>query len=191
MKRRCITRLFSKTALLICLGLLGLGTVYAEDLNIKFILVWATNDEAPPEKHKELSAQLEKKLQSGAPYKWKHYYEMHKTNVVLHPKETRKIEMSKHCLLEATNPNDGRIQVNLYGEGKPVSKHVEPLPAGQIVTLGGNAKNDTGWMILIQRKDDKKDADVKPVPAKTEPVKTEPVKTEPVKTEPVKTEPVK
>jgi hypothetical protein len=176
MNSRRITRTLSKAALALCLGLFGATAVHAEDLNVKFVLVWAANDESPPQNYKELSTQMQKKLQSGAPYKWKHYYEVHKTNVVLHPKETRKIEMSKHCMLEATNPNDGRIQVNLYGEGKPVSKHVEPLPVGQLVTLGGNAKNDTAWMILIQRKDDKKDAETKPMPAKAGPAKSEPAK---------------
>ena len=121
----------------------GKGVVRAEDLHIKCVLVWATNEENS--KHKEVGAELEKKLRL-APYKWSHYYEVHRTNVVIHPKETKKIKMSEHCLLEASNPNDGRIQVNVVGEGKPVSKHLEPLPEGQTLTFGGDAKNDTGWL---------------------------------------------
>jgi hypothetical protein len=128
------------------------GVARAEDLHIKCVLVWATNEENS--KHKEVGAELEKKLRL-APYKWSHYYEVHHTNVVIHPKQTKKIKMSDHCLLEATNPNDGRIQVNVVGEGKPVSKHLEPLPEGQTLTFGGDAKNDTGWLLLIQRKDPK------------------------------------
>jgi hypothetical protein len=135
----------------------------AEDLHIKCVLVWATNEENT--KHKEVGSELEKKLRL-APYKWSHYYEVHHTNTVIHAKETKKIKMSEHCLLEATNPDDGRIQVNLVGEGKPVSKHLEPLPVGQTLTFGGDAKNDTGWLLLIQRKDPKTEADAKAEQAK-------------------------
>jgi hypothetical protein len=155
-----------RLGLIIFLSVWSAGVVRAEDLNLKCLLIWATNDESSPNpKHKEISPELDTKLRA-TPYKWKHYFEVHQTNVVLHSKELKKIEMSKHCLLEATNRNDGRIQLNLYGEGKPVSKHTEPLPPGQIVILSGPSKNDTGWLVLIQRLDPKNDHDAKAEHAK-------------------------
>ncbi|MDB6121504.1 MAG: hypothetical protein JWQ71_497 [Pedosphaera sp.] len=158
MKRCRITHKIYKLGLLVLLGCFSGGLIHAEDLHIKCIVVWATNDETS--KYKEISPELEKKL-LVAPYKWKHYYEVHKTNTVLAPKQTKKLKMSEHCLLEATNPNDGRIQVNLVGEGKPVSKNVEPLKVGQTVAFSGDAKNDAGWFVMIHRYDPKAKQDSK------------------------------
>lgn len=143
--------------LVVCLGLGGVAASRAEDINLKCLLVWATNDtNSPDPKHKVIGPQLDAKLRA-TPYKWKNYFQVHSTNVILHTKELKKIDMSKHCSLEATNLNDGRIQLNLYGEGKLVSKHTEPMPKDQIVILSGPSKNDTGWLVLIKRQELKSD----------------------------------
>jgi len=63
------------------------------------------------------------------------------------------IKLSDHCSLDMKNLGEDRVEALLYGEGKPVSKHVEKLTKDWPVVFGGDAKNNTAWLIVIQKTD--------------------------------------
>ncbi len=126
-------------------------------------LVWGTNDPMSPDpNHKPVDPKLEKILRNG-PYRWKYYYQVNRVVVTLASGETRKgVKMSSKCVLDMTNPGDGRVEVILHGDGKKVSKHAEPFPKDKHFILGGNAQNETAWFVVLTRIDSPPKAD-KPV----------------------------
>jgi hypothetical protein len=147
MKVRCALIIF------FTLTLLGLASQAAEtpDIHLEAVLVWGTNGEKPADKDlKELEATLAHKL-SKTPYKWKNYFEVERKNVVIPQKSVKQVPMSKHCSLEITNLGDNRVEVKLFGKGKPVSRNIESLAVGQTMIIGGDDKNDTAWLIVLRQ----------------------------------------
>ena len=140
--------------LLIVSLLLSVGSIPASpegDLNLEALLVWGTNDEnSPNPAHKPVEPALDRKL-SKSPYKWKHYFEVNRQRATIAPNASKKIAMSDKCSLEVKNVGDSRIEVKLYGEGKQVCRQVEALPPGDTLILGGDAKNDTAWLVILKR----------------------------------------
>ena len=126
----------------------------ATDLALDIQLIWATNDEhSSNPNHKPIDADLAKKL-SKAPYKWNNYFLIGRQTVELPTGQGKKgIKLSDHCSLDMKNLGDDRVEALLYGEGKPVSKHVEKLTKDWPVVFGGDAKNNTAWLIVIQKTD--------------------------------------
>jgi hypothetical protein len=125
-----------------------------EPLRVQVQLIWGTNDpQSPNPKHKEIDVHLAKKL-SKSPYRWKNYFEVNRQIESIPVTQTRKnIKMSEHCTLDIKNLGDGRVEVTLHGDGKPVSRHVEPLQNDWPLILAGNAKNDTAWLVVIKKAD--------------------------------------
>lgn len=118
-------------------------------------LIWGTNDEKSPDpKHKEIEPALAKKLRK-TPYKWKNYFEVNRQKTTVASGSAQKVAMSRECDLEIKNLGDERIEVKLFGNKKLVSRNVEPLPASQTLIIGGDAKNETAWLIVITRSDEK------------------------------------
>ncbi len=127
-----------------------------DSMQIQAILVWATNEETPNDKKlKEVDPELAKRFRH-TPYKWKYYFEVERKEIGLTEKASSRLPMSEHCALEIRNLGDERVEVKLIGEGKPVSRHLEYLPKGQTVVLGGDAKNDTAWFIVLRQTPAKK-----------------------------------
>lgn len=126
------------------------------ELDLEAQLIWGTNDEKSPDpNHKDVDPAVAKKL-SHSPYKWKNYFEVNRQKTSVAAGTTQKLVMSKQCEIEIKNLNDDRIEVKLFGNKKPVSRHVTALPPGQIFIVGGDAKNDTAWLIVIKRAEAKK-----------------------------------
>jgi hypothetical protein len=142
--------------LALCLFATGLRVESAQAgdaLTIQAQLVWGTNDpESPNPKHKPVDAELAKKL-SKAPYRWKYYFEVKRLDTTLALGETKPLSMSEKCKIDIKNMGGEKVEVKLYGEGKPVSKHVEKLVNDWPLVLSGNAKNDTAWLVVIQKGD--------------------------------------
>jgi hypothetical protein len=63
--------------------------------------------------------------------------------------------MSEHCMLTVRSLGDNRFEVKLQGDGKPVSTHTETLQDDWPLILSGDAKNNTAWLVVIQKVTDK------------------------------------
>lgn len=137
----------------------------AESLKVEALLIWGTDaQESPNPKHKPVDTDLAKRL-SKSPYRWKHYFEVSHHKVEIPSGATvSNIEMSKHCQLNIKNLGSGRAEVALYGEGKLVSKHNEPLLKDRILVLGGNASDETAWFVVIRKVDSGISTASSPVP---------------------------
>ena len=59
--------------------------------------------------------------------------------------------MSPRCVLEIKNLGDERVEVRLHGNGKPVSIHKESLKDNGLLVLGGEAANETAWLVTIRK----------------------------------------
>jgi hypothetical protein len=154
MKRLCFLPVSLFLALCLLAVTLGAEVARAGDaLSIQAQLVWGTNDQQPPDfKHKPIDAELAKKL-SKAPYRWKYYFEVKRMDAALALGETKPLSMSEKCKIDIKNAGGDMVEVKLYGEGKPVSKHTEKLVNDWPLILSGDAKNDTAWLVVIKKVD--------------------------------------
>jgi hypothetical protein len=125
---------------------------FKEPMHVEMLLLWGTNDPMSPDPdHKPVDAEMARKL-AKSPYRWKYYYVVNRHHVTLGPGETKNgIKMSPKCVLDMTNPADGKIEVTFHGDGKKLLKHNVPFPKGELYLLGGDAKNETAWFVALKR----------------------------------------
>jgi acylphosphatase len=127
----------------------------AEPLKVQARLVWGTNDpKSPNTNHVAVDDALAKKL-AASPFKWKYYFEVNKVSADIPANTIKPLEMSKHCTVSIKNLGDGRVEIKLEGEGKPVARQVEPLVENWPLILSGDSKNDTAWLVVIEKISDK------------------------------------
>ena len=128
-------------------------SVHAEGEGIKLEaqLIWATNDkEDPNPKHKPVASEIREKL-NQLPLKWVNYFEVNKLPVEIPKGESRKVKLSDKCEVEIKNLDGSKVEVALLGKGDPVWKRIQSLPKGEILILGGNAPNDSAWLVALKR----------------------------------------
>jgi hypothetical protein len=124
-------------------------TTQAAERNLEAQLLWATDDSKSPDpSHKPVDGVLEKKLKS-VPLKYKHYFEVKRQPFNISEKEYTRVEMSKQCYIEVKDKGEGRVTVKLYGGGKFVKRVDSALPMGETVTLAGDDKNGTAWLVVV------------------------------------------
>jgi hypothetical protein len=141
--------LLISAALLLCCA----GTARAEDaIHGQALLIWATDTaQSPNPKHIPVDPDLARKL-SRSPYRWKYYFEVRRQDLNIPVGEVKtNIVMSKHCVLDVRNPGGNRVEVKLYGEGKPVSKTNEKFVEDWPLIFAGSARNDTAWLVVLRR----------------------------------------
>jgi hypothetical protein len=150
MKRlRSVSRNFRVT--LCALAMFALAINASDTLPIQAQLIWGTNDPQPTNsKHKPVDEALAKKL-GASPYRWQHYFEIKRLDTTLGLNESKPLSMSEKCRIDIKNLGGDRVEVKLYGEGKPVSKHVEKIATDWPLVLSGNASNHTAWLVVIQK----------------------------------------
>jgi len=140
--------------LALCLGMAALlgAPAYAQNLKVEAKLVWGTDDsKSPNPKHHPLDPTLARRL-GKSPYRWKNYFEETQQIVEVPVGQTKsKIIMSPRCVLEIKNLGDERVEVRLHGNGKPVSIHKESLKDNGLLVLGGEAENETAWLVTIRK----------------------------------------
>jgi hypothetical protein len=124
----------------------------APDLHLQAQLLWAGDGAQPPEgkNYKPVEPAISKKLKD-LPLKWKSYFEVSRTNFVVGSDVLRKVAVSAKCELEVKTQGDSRVEVSLIGKGKEVIKRTQSLPEGEILVLGGNAPNDTCWLVILRQ----------------------------------------
>jgi len=124
----------------------------AGDMNLEAQLIWGTNDTKTDAKLKPADPELVRKLQAS-PFKWDHYFEMHREQFALKLNQEKSIPMSRNCIISVTNLKDQQIQLRLFGKGVLANTVSQSLPKGQLLITGGNAENSTAWFIVLRHVD--------------------------------------
>ena len=144
----------------------------AADRKMEARLIWGTNeDKSPNPAHKPLDGELARKLRE-MPLKWKNYFEVDRHVFTINTATYTNIEMSKKCRIEVKNKGGNNVTVKLYGEGKQVNRVDKPLPPGEVLTLGGDAKDKNAWFITVRPLN----GESKSLDARKEPVIAKPAK---------------
>jgi hypothetical protein len=126
-------------------------TSRAEELKVQAQLIWGTNEkESPDAKHQPVDAEVAKKLKQ-LPLKWDHYFVVKKLQVDVPVNGTKKEALSEKCAIEIKDEGSGNVEISLFGKGHQVVKRKQQLPKGEVVVLGGNAPNETAWLVVLKR----------------------------------------
>jgi hypothetical protein len=123
-----------------------------ENLTVQALLIWGTNDpQSSNPKHKAVDERLALKLRSHC--RWTNYFEINRQVVSIPAGKTNSVPMSERCKLEVANLGNDRVEVKLYGQGRPVSSHKERVAIDWPLILSGDAKNGTAWFVVIRKLD--------------------------------------
>jgi hypothetical protein len=144
-----------KRTLFTAVLLLGLAVLAARaaEFKLEAQLVWATSEASSPNpKHQPVEGDVARKLAS-LPLKWSHFFVENQKDFVLDETAAREVRLSEKCRVEVKSAGDNKVEVALFGNGKPVWKGVQPLPRGEILVLGGNAPGDSAWLVTLKRKE--------------------------------------
>jgi len=137
-----------------CLSLVAvLGAVSSKaagDMTFQVHLIWGTDGEKPKDKPlKPVDTKLEEKLKGV--FKWRNYYEVNHQPLALPKDNNQKLTLSDKCEIQVQDLGNSRVEVRLFGEGRPVVKKAQSIPPGEIILLGGESKNDTAWFVMLVR----------------------------------------
>ena len=121
------------------------------ELRFEAFLIWATNaDKSPNPAHKPVTPEVRRKL-SGLPLKWKNYFEVNRQQFAVASGGSDRVELSKKCALELRDIDGKHVEISLFGKGEQVLKRTQALPQGEMLVLGGNAPDETGWLVVLKR----------------------------------------
>ncbi len=152
-----MTRKFSPAAVPLWLSVMlvwsacAFSTAQAGDLKFEAQLVWGTDDSKPPEgkTYKPVDPQLGERLKKLL--KWKNYFEVRHTNIVVTPMTAKKAMVSDKCEVDVKDLGASNVEVVFFGKGKEVARQKQALPRGEMLVLGGNAPNATAWLVTLKR----------------------------------------
>ncbi len=114
-------------------------------------LVWGTNDDRSPDpKHKPVETDVKAKLE-GLPLKYTNYFEVNRQSLEITSTGVNKVTLSEKCEVEVHSLGNSTFEVALYGKGKQVVKRKQNLAKGEMLVVGGNAPNDTAWLVVLKR----------------------------------------
>ena len=137
----------------LCFALLwsGVAAAHAKDLKFEAILVWAADvDKSPDPHHKPVGPEVRKKLKE-LPLRWKNYFEVNRKSLPVAQGGTGEVSLSEKCSIRVTDVDGKHVEVSLIGKGEPVLKRTQPLARGEMLVLGGNAPDETGWLVVLKR----------------------------------------
>lgn len=135
---------------LVALFVTSVGMASAADRKLEARLIWGTNEEKSPDaSHKLLDGELAKKL-GDMPLKWKKFFEVNRQVFSINATNYTKIVMSKKCYIEVKDKGANNVTVKVYGDGKQVKRVDKPLPKGDVLTVGGDAKDNNAWFITVR-----------------------------------------
>ncbi len=132
--------------------LFPVASVRAEsgDMNIEALLIWGTNDTTHDPKLKPAETKLAEKLKHS-PFKWDHYFEMHREDIKLKLNEEKTITMSRNCVISVTSLKDEQVKFQLFGKGVLANTVTQSLPKGRLLITGGDAENSTAWFVVLRQ----------------------------------------
>ncbi|HSU53490.1 MAG TPA: hypothetical protein VLT36_05490 [Candidatus Dormibacteraeota bacterium] len=114
-------------------------------------LIWGTNDpKSPDDKHKPVDAEVGKKLKA-LPLKWANYFLVNKKSLEVAPGGEKKEPISEKCAVEVQDKGKSTFEISLFGKGERVVKRSQTLHVGEMLVLGGNAPNETSWLVVVKR----------------------------------------
>jgi hypothetical protein len=122
------------------------------DMTLEAQLIWGTNDTKPDPKLKAAESKLAGKLKAS-PFKWDHYFEMHRETFKLKLNEQKTVTMSRNCVISVTNLGGEQLKFQLFGKGKLANTVTQALPKGQLLVTGGDAENSTAWFVVLKQVD--------------------------------------
>ena len=130
----------------------GVASAPAADIKFEALLLWGTNDNAPPEgkEYTPVPPEVRKKLQE-LPLKWTNWFVVRRKDFTVAPGTTKEVTMSDKCELKLKVLGGNETEVSLIGKGKEVMKRKQNLPKQEILFLGGNAPNSTAWLVALKR----------------------------------------
>jgi hypothetical protein len=136
---------------LACFFAIGSIAATAAEAKLEAQLVWGTNDkESPDPKHKPVEPSVKKRL-GELPLKFTHYFEVNRKAFVLPAESSKRVDLSDKCSIEVKRQEDDSFEVSLIGKGAKVVKRTQPLPKGEMLVVGGNAPNETAWLVIVKR----------------------------------------
>jgi hypothetical protein len=97
---------------------------------------------------KAIGPKLSKKL--GPKFRWKHYWEVARQEVSVHPDKPARVRLSHEREVEIELHGDAESEVRLYRSGKLVRKSRQSLPAGMTI-MGGGGEESECWFIVVRR----------------------------------------
>ena len=155
-----MSRLASLRMGCLMIGLLALcapAATLAGDLKLRLELAWGTDGDAPEGKNlKELDAKGREKLRH---FRWKNYWVVKSTPVVLDAKAVQKVALDR-CQVDFKTAPDGNVEVKLHSineakEAKLVKtlRHShEALKRGEFLIIAGDDKDkwNDAWFVIIR-----------------------------------------
>lgn len=131
--------------------LLMFTTGASKDIKFEAQLIWAaTSEKSPDPNHKPVNEETRKKL-AELPLKWKHYFLVRKVDFSLPEKGSKEVVLSDRCKILVKDIDGKNFEVGLVGDGQSVLKRTQKLDKGNMLVLGGNAPESTGWLVAVKR----------------------------------------
>ncbi len=113
-------------------------------------LIWGTDGEKPNNKPlKPVDPKFQEKLKGV--FKWKNYFEVNHQPLTIPKDGQQRLKLSDKCEIEVEDLGNSRVEIRLFGEGRPVVKKAQAVALGETVVLAGDSKNDTAWFVVLVR----------------------------------------
>jgi hypothetical protein len=139
------------------MALLAPTSAVAGDLKLRLELAWGTDGVAPEGKNfRELDAKGREKLRH---FRWKNYWVIKSTPVVLDPKATQKVALDR-CQVDFKTTPDGHVEVKLHSINeakesklvKTLQHSHEALRRGEFLIIAGDDKEkwNDAWFVIIR-----------------------------------------
>ncbi len=129
------------------------GAAFAGEAKFDAQLVWATNDEKPPnENYKPVGEKTRKKLESLG-LKWKNFFVVKRTEFETKNGDSGKVSVSEKSAIAVKLLADKKVEVVFFGKkGEECSRRVQPLKVGEMLVHGGSVpENATAWLVTLKR----------------------------------------
>ena len=139
-----------RLVVLLAFAALAVTQTLAAEQKFAAMLIWGTDGGKPEGKEKELK-DVDPVLQEkfSKIFKWKNYYEVNRTNIVVKPSEPRHIILSSKCEVKINHTDKG-TEIELIGEKKSLTKQTISMPVTDIQVLAGPDKNATAWFVVLK-----------------------------------------
>lgn len=133
----------------------GSNAVLAAEGKFEVQLVWATNDEKPPnDQYKAVDEEMRKKLESLG-LKWKNFFVVKKAGFETKNGDSGRVTISEKSSISVKVLAEKKVEVVFFGKnGEECSRRVQPLKTGEVLVHGGNVpENATAWLVTLKRLD--------------------------------------
>jgi len=141
-------------AWLFLLALLFIGmarAAAAEDPGMTFYLqlVRGNDEDRPPARGaKPIGPELSQRLH--AVFRWKHYWELKRDQVVLKSGAKVRRQMTAEREVEIQRLNQEQVEIRVYREGK-VARIERHSTRTQFILIGGDKEENQCWFIVVRR----------------------------------------